>query len=124
MVVFHLADHDPSGVNMTADLEKRLRQFGAERFRFMRLGLNMEQVRKYDPPPNLVKDSDKKATRYADEHGVHCWELDALPLGVLAQLAEDAVSELIDGAAWNERVALEQSQREDLQRLAESRLAE
>jgi len=48
--IIHLADHDPSGVDMSRDLVDRLDTFNLFPD-FKRLALNMDQVQKYSPPP-------------------------------------------------------------------------
>lgn len=49
-----------------------------------RLALNMEQVRKYDPPPNPAKVTDSRFAAYCDQFGDESWELDALSPKVVA----------------------------------------
>lgn len=48
--VLHLGDHDPSGIDMSRDIEDRLGMFEAWPT-FERIALNMDQVRQYQPPP-------------------------------------------------------------------------
>lgn len=45
---YTLATNDPSGIDMTRDIEDRLRMFGS-RAKVQRLALNMDQVQQYDP---------------------------------------------------------------------------
>jgi hypothetical protein len=49
--IIHLGDHDPSGIDMSRDIVDRLETFGGE-LNFERVALNMDQVEKFDPPPN------------------------------------------------------------------------
>lgn len=49
-VILHLGDHDPSGIDMTRDIETRLSLFVGERVEVKRLALNMSQVEQYQPP--------------------------------------------------------------------------
>lgn len=111
-IIFHLADHDPAGIDMTRDIEDRMNMFingdlkriTGEDHNFeipvVRLGLNMDQIEEYNPPPNPVKISDSKAAKYMAQYGEESWELDALPPQVLHQLIEDAWREYYDEAAW------------------------
>ncbi len=103
-IVFHFGDHDPSGKDMTRDITDRLQLFmgGVE---VKRLALNMEQVEEYDPPPNPAKTTDSRYRAYIAEFGAESWELDALEPAVIAGLIRDAVSGLIDAAAWKARAA-------------------
>lgn len=118
-IILHFGDHDPSGIDMTRDLVDRMRLFGNEggfylpsEFRVERLALNMDQVRKYDPPPNPAKITDSRATAYIAEYGAASWELDALEPRVLAHLIEDAVTRgLRNDTLWRKAVSAENEQR-------------
>lgn len=98
-VVIHLGDHDPSGVDMTRDIEDRLAMFAGIPVWVERVALNIEQVREYNPPPNPTKQTDSRSTGYMEQFGEECWELDALPPAVLAQVIRDAIEPLRDDAA-------------------------
>ena len=50
-VAIHLSDHNPSGVDMTRDLREKFELFGL-RFPIERVALTMDQIRRYEPPPN------------------------------------------------------------------------
>ena len=98
--VFHLGDHDPSGIDMTRDIQERLELFGAGTL-VSRIALTMDQVRQYDPPPNPAKMSDARYTSYAEKWGEECWELDALDPAVLADLVRDHVMDIVDQGRWS-----------------------
>ena len=68
VVIIHLGDHDPSGIDMTRDVQDRLSMFGTST-EVRRIALNMDQVEQYDPPPNPAKMTDSRANDYADLHG-------------------------------------------------------
>ena len=74
----------------------------------IRLALNMNQVRQYDPPPNPAKLSDSRAEDYVKEHGYSSWELDALSPDVIMKLIEEAVKEIRDEKIWAKAELLEQ----------------
>ena len=107
-VILHLGDHDPSGIDMSRDLEERLRLFGERAFYmdFHRIALNYEQVEELQPPPNPAKVTDSRFEAYAREHGEESWELDALPPEYLNELVRSKVEEYIDRDKWG---ALERS---------------
>lgn len=50
-IVLHLADHDPSGIDMTRDVQDRLSLFAGTPVIVQRLALNMPQVEQYSPRP-------------------------------------------------------------------------
>jgi hypothetical protein len=109
-VIIHLGDHDPSGIDMSRDIEARLNLFGAFPI-FKRIALNWDQIQQYCPPPNPTKLSDTRATDYIDKYGQECWELDALEPRVIAELVQDAVGEYLDDDRWQARYDQEVSDR-------------
>ena len=94
-VLFHLGDHDPSGIDMTRDIQDRFRLFGS-RVEVVRIALNMDQVEKYQPPPNPVKETDSRTNPYVAKYGRQSWELDALDPQVLTELIQKAVNGITD----------------------------
>ncbi|NRQ38550.1 hypothetical protein HII36_43015 [Nonomuraea sp. NN258] len=103
-VVIHLGDHDPSGVDMTRDIEERFGLFGAT-VDVRRIALNMDQVRRYNPPPNPAKLTDSRATGYIREHGRSSWELDALDPTTLDALISAEIEQFRDEGLWESATA-------------------
>lgn len=95
-IVFHFGDHDPSGKDMSRDIQDRLSLFTGKRLKFERLALNMDQIDQYKPPPNPAKITDSRANAYIAEYGDESWELDALEPSVLADLVRKAISGVVD----------------------------
>nr|WP_312579555.1 hypothetical protein [Sedimentibacter sp.] len=110
VVLLHLGDHDPSGKDMSRDIQDRLRIFEAYNVEFQRLALNMNQIDKYNPPPNPAKLSDSRATQYINEFGYDSWELDALEPQVISDLIERNVKKYRNEKLYNE--ILKQEKRE------------
>jgi hypothetical protein len=106
-IVFHLGDHDPSGLDMTRDNRGRLELFAGVPVQVVRLALNMNQIEQYTPPPNYAKMSDSRYDDYRRKFGEESWELDALEPSVIQELIHGAVSQLRDQTLWDEMVALE-----------------
>jgi hypothetical protein len=96
VTLLYLGDDDPSGVHMGEQLEKFLAlilddsddaPMSEERFKrwqhppiddlsVSRIALTMDQVRRYRPPPNPVKDGDSRAAAYVDRFGTdECWDV-------------------------------------------------
>lgn len=90
VTVLHLGDHDPSGLDMTRDIQERLDMFCNDAGDVVvdRIALNMEQIRRYNPPPNPAKTTDSRHAEYMAVHGRESWELDALDPEVIAQLVD------------------------------------
>lgn len=112
-VVVHLGDHDPSGLDMTRDIEGRLQLFGSSVV-IDRIALTWEQIDEYGPPPNPAKTTDARYEKYREQFGDESWELDALEPQVLADLIRDAVQARIDQDLWGEATARQEMGRMQL----------
>lgn len=110
-IVFHLADHDPSGFDMTEDLRTRLEIFAGLPIAVHRLALNPDQVHKYSPPPNPAKETDSRYAEYVQKYGDYSWELDALSPDVISRLIQDAVEQIRDPKLWDEAMEEETADR-------------
>jgi hypothetical protein len=114
LVLLHLGDHDPSGIDMTRDNKDRLEFFAREHgIQVFRLALNMDQVEEYGPPPNFAKQTDSRYAGYEKEFGDESWELDALRQSVIGKLITDKLDELIDKDKWEASMAKERQLRVD-----------
>ncbi len=112
-VVIHLGDHDPSGLDMTRDIQERLELFGSTAI-IDRIALTWEQIEQYNPPPNPAKTTDARYAKYQEQYGDDSWELDALEPQVMANLIRDAVRARIDQDYWDEAVARQDTGRMQL----------
>lgn len=110
-IILHFGDHDPSGIDMSRDVEDRLKMFSGLDLRIQRLALTMEQVERYSPPPNPAKETDSRFRNYRRLYGGRSWELDALAPNVLAGLVEAAINGVRDQARWNVASAREDEHR-------------
>lgn len=112
VIILHLGDHDPSGLDMTRDLNERLRLMLPERmsnkFVIKRLALNYNQVEQYAPPPNPAKTTDSRFKAYQDEHGDYSWELDALDPTVISALIEENIKPYVDFDFWERTQIVEE----------------
>lgn len=112
--VLYMGDHDPSGIDMTRDVEERLSLFARRPVNVRRIALNMDQVDELNPPENPAKLTDPRAARYVEEFGDSSWELDAIEPNALAQLVRDAVLEVRDEDLWEAALGEEESTRQRL----------
>ena len=121
-VIIHLADHDPSGMDMTRDNDERLAMFagfdGAHDIE--RIALNMNQIERYNPPPNPAKVTDSRAKAYIAEFGSDSWELDALEPKVIVGLIKAQLERIIDPDAWKKTDDRILEHRETLEKIAEN----
>jgi len=113
--IIHLADHDPSGVDMSRDLVDRLDTFNLFPD-FKRLALNMDQVQKYSPPPFWAKVTDSRTPGYVATFGHDSWELDALDPKVINDLIKAAILAVRDEETHKETLEREECERERLGR--------
>lgn len=115
-LILHFGDHDPSGKDMSRDIEDRIRLFmgDSRTFELKRIALNMDQIEQYDPPPNPAKLTDSRAQGYIAEFGDESWELDALEPTVIADLIEAELDAVRDMEKWEAVEAAESTAREKL----------
>ena len=114
-IVFHLGDHDPSGLDMTRDNRDRLSLFAGTPVTVQRLALNMDQIEELRPPPNPAKDTDSRFEEYRSEFGDSSWELDALDPKYIERLIEKNVALIRDDAQWDQSLLREVEEREAIQ---------
>lgn len=118
-IIFHLGDHDPSGIDMTRDNQERLSMFAGTQIMVQRLALNMPQVEAFNPPPNPAKQTDSRFEEYRRQFGDSSWELDALDPRYIEQIIENAIFHVRDPKRWDEALALEVQEKQYLASLAE-----
>lgn len=117
-VILHLGDHDPSGVDMSRDIQDRMELFEAHDVTVERIALTMEQIRERRPPPNPAKITDSRAKDYIKKFGPKSWELDALDPTYLIRLIEDATAQYVDDEIWEESCKQETNSRDGLKILS------
>lgn len=104
VLILHLGDHDPSGIDMTRDLTDRIELFSERSgFEMRRIALNMQQIEEESPPPNPAKITDSRFDAYRRLHGSESWELDALRPEYLSELLVGHITDEIDDERWQER---------------------
>lgn len=116
--IIHLGDHDPSGIDMTRDIQERLEMFGAD-VNVKRVALTMEQIETFNPPPNPTKLTDARASGYIAEYGHECWELDALEPKVITDLIRREVNELVDFSLFREVEVKEDADKDNIQEICD-----
>lgn len=119
--VIYLGDHDPSGIDMTRDVEDRLKLFGEaqdDEIVMHRVALNMDQIKELRPPENPAKLTDSRASDYVAKYGSSSWELDAIEPRELATLVRNQVFDLRDPDKWDAACERQNSMRDELIALA------
>jgi hypothetical protein len=139
ILILHYTDHDPSGLNMTEDINKRLYKRGylvralrdsftneeletikgaykGKEFmvRIQRYALTYEQVQQFNLAPNPTKKASQGRKWYIGQFGDKCWELDALPPDELQRIIRGSVEGIIDADAWNKTLKSIKEEQEKL----------
>lgn len=134
LYIIYLGDHDPSGIDMTRDVDDRLDlfvktsldrcdQIGPNELPAItvkRVALNMEQVRELNPPENPAKITDSRANSYIRRFGPSSWELDAIEPRQLAALVTEAIQSVMDLRLFNRNLKKMEEGRKALLKLAKS----
>lgn len=122
--IIHLADHDPSGIDMSRDIWGRFLQFGlgveGKDFHVKRIALNFDQVEQYSPPPNPAKLTDSRINSYSDQYGFDSWELDALEPAVISGLITTQIDRIADKGLLSEKAEQEEKYTLQLEKLEDN----
>ena len=122
--IIHLGDHDPSGKDMTRDIEDRINMFASAHgfseyeIEIHRVALEADQIRKYNPPPNPAKLTDSRCGKYIAQYGYSSWELDALEPSVLEEIITSAVAESLNLDLFLEKQKEEANLKNELKKYA------
>ncbi len=120
ITILHFADHDPSGLNMTEDIQSRLYRYGSHA-RVKRIALTYAQVRQFGLEPMPTKISDSRWREYSSQYGNQCWELDALPPNELQNIIGNAIKAHIEVSRWNRTFKEIEKEKRSLQKRFKSR---
>jgi len=125
IIILDFRDHDPSGIQMTEDLQKRFTRYGKGRsIQVRRVALTIEQVKKYELPPNYVKAEDTRSPQYVSKYGRECWELDAIEPSELQRIVQSTIREHLDEEQWDQSLRRERRDRNKLiERFKKARIA-
>lgn len=119
-VFLHIGDYDPSGESIYESMSQDARTFVLQTRRHRgrpdadiaahRVALTADQVDEHDLPTAPPKSSD---TRSANWIGETC-QAEAMPPDLLAQIVDTAIRDRIDLELWEEIVAEEQDERDEI----------
>lgn len=84
------------------------------------VGLTMEQIRQFNPPPNPAKITDPRAKWYLKEFGPKSWEVDALSPSVMREVVEAAILDHMDEDTLNRVRGKEAEDKANIQRMINS----
>jgi hypothetical protein len=109
--IYCLGDHDPSGVDISRNVERRLRQYAPDaEIHFNRIAVTPEQITEWDLPSRPTKVTDTRAKGFDGESV----ELDAIPAWRLRQLVLECISMHIDPVALESTRKIEAAEKNTL----------
>lgn len=111
VLVFHIGDHDPSGVHVFGSLDADIRAFldaMGGRAEFVRLAVTPDQIDEHDLPTSPPKTTDRR-TFEGDTV-----QAEALPPDVLADVVRDAIDGALDAEIFQAAVEMESAARKRL----------
>jgi hypothetical protein len=110
--LYYFGDYDPSGVDISRNLEARLREFAPDaEIHFERVALNAEQIEIMDLPTRPTKKTDSRSKGFIGRSV----ELDAVPPGILREMVEDCITRHIDKREYKTLQTAEESERKVLE---------
>lgn len=117
VTIIHLGDHDPSGTQMTENIDERIALLSREieGISVNRIALTMAQIKEYAPPPNPAKETDSRYKEYVRRYQTESsWELDSMQPSVIDALVEAEIASHVDQDMWDEAIAAEKPLMDDL----------
>jgi hypothetical protein len=77
------------------------------KFQLKRLAIHKSDIRKFNLPPQRVKDTDSRAPKFREKYGTDTVELDALPPTELRRRIREAIEGKMDRQQWERAIAVE-----------------
>lgn len=114
VILYHLGDHDPSGLDAWRDFQTKVASFvGGAEVTFERLAVTEQQVADWSLPTRPTKRTDSRSARFRGDSV----EVDAIPTARLRQLVESAITRHLDEHALRVTEYAERQERELLYRM-------
>lgn len=117
-----LPDHinDNYDTFMDADGFNWTRAFFYTFFKVVPVGLTMQQIKLYQPPPNPAKITDPRAKGYIKKYGAISWEVDALKPDIMIEIVKNAILENISVEQFNSVIERENDEISQVKTIIES----
>lgn len=117
LILIVASDHDPEGEEIVQVAGRTLRDdFGVRKLDVIKATITSEQIEKYKLPPNLeAKESSSRFAKFVERHGHNVYELEALTPEQLQAELTAAIDGVIDVAAFNHELDLEERDAAQLQ---------
>lgn len=132
--ILYFGDHDASGLDMIRDIRTRIIEFligghividplgddeDNPNFEIIPVALTMQQIKKWNPPPNPAKMTDPRAKWYIAQFGKVSWELDSLKPLELRKMADKSVREFVAVDKYNAWIKREDKEKQALKDFAD-----
>jgi hypothetical protein len=114
---YYLGDHDPSGLEIEADLRKKLERYCDRGFTWERLGVLPEDFDTFDLRRLAPKETDRRIRAFRAAGHEECAELDAIPATELRDRVRDAITQHIPTEEWERLQRVEALERETVERV-------
>jgi len=116
--IYYLGDYDPSGVDISRSLEKRLREFapGSE-LHFERLAVNELQIKEYGLLTRPTKKADSRSAKFTRNGSV---ELDAMPPQLIREIVGEAIRSHVDVTEMLKLEKIEKAERDSFRQIYET----
>ena len=88
-------------------------------FTIKHIGLTMEQINQYNPPPNPAKITDPRAKHYIAKYGQVSWEVDALSPAIMTDIVSNALSSEMDHDIYDSLIEREESEQAQIKKIIE-----
>lgn len=115
-VIYHLGDHDPSGVAAAQSVDRAFRDDFKVDVLFTRVAVTEDQIESLHLPTRPVKMSDTRAGKWS---GGECVELDSMPPTEIRKLVETCIVQNINVHEWQMIQKIEAMERETLLSIAQ-----
>ena len=116
-IIYHLGDHDPSGVAAGESVLRAFQNdFGVE-VDFIRAAVTQQQIQRLNLPTRPVKQTDRRAKKWT---GGDCVELDTMPPAEIRRLVESCITQHIDRREWQVLQRTEELERATLREICKT----
>ena len=116
--IYYFGDHDPSGRDISRNVEERLREFAPDtEIHFERVAVEPWQIEEWELPTRPTKLTDSRSKHFKGDSV----EVDAIAPGQLRELVSECIQDHIDTRALEVVQVAEQSERQALQMMARER---
>jgi hypothetical protein len=113
--VYYFGDHDPSGLDIARNVERRLREFSERRdLHFERVAVTRQQIVDLGLQTRPTKKTDSRAKSFRGRSV----ELDAIPSATLPGMVRDCIERHVDKRMLRVTEVAEESEREIMERIA------